>query len=145
MAVWLKTRWATKGKTAADDLTTSIAEAAKINLPAMRLRSDYSDGDIDREEDFYILKHTLCPAVLTENWFMTNEKECRWLQTEEAIESISKTHIEGIVRYIIQYKNIWFSGFYPLFTGWYSSECSWNNLSWVLFLRSLFPGTSKIP
>ena len=33
----------------------------------MRLRSDYSDGDIDREEDFYILKHTLCPAVLTEN------------------------------------------------------------------------------
>ena len=31
---------------------------------------------------------------------MTNEKECRWLQTEEAIESISKTHIG----YLIQYK-----------------------------------------
>lgn len=105
----LASGWAiytSKGKTAADDLTTSIAETAKINLPAMRLRSDYSDGDIDREEDFYILKHTLCSAVLTENGFMTNEKECRWLQTEEAIKSISKTQIEGIVRYLIQYKNI---------------------------------------
>lgn len=94
--------YTSKGKTAADDLTTSIAEAAKFNLPAMSLHSDYSDADIDWKEDFYILKHTLCPAVLTENGFMTNEKECRWLQTEEAIESISKTHI----RYLIQYKNI---------------------------------------
>lgn len=105
----LASEWAiytSKGKTAADDLTTSIAETAKINPPAMRLRSDYSDGDIDWEEDFFILKHTLCSAVLTENGFMTNEKECRWLQTEEAIKSISKTQIEGIVRYLIQYKNI---------------------------------------
>ena len=66
----------------------------------MKLRGDYSDGDIDYEEGFYILKHTMCPAVLTENGFMTNEKECRWLQTEEAIESIVMTHVEGITGYL---------------------------------------------
>ena len=31
---------------------------------------------------------------------MTNEKECRWLQTEEALSAIVKTHVEGIVNYL---------------------------------------------
>lgn len=88
------------GKTEADRLADCIAETAKINLPTMKIRSDYSDGDIDYEEEFYILKHTLCPCVLSENGFMTNEKECRWLMTENAIEAIAMTHVEGIVRYI---------------------------------------------
>ena len=60
------------------------------------------DGDIDYEEDFYILKHTMCPCVLSENGFMTNEKECRWLQTEEALSALVKTHIEGITVYLGQ-------------------------------------------
>ena len=87
------------GNTAADRLADRIAEAAKVNLPSMKMRGDFSDGDIDYEEGFYILKHTMCPAVLTENGFMTNEKECRWLMTEEAIESIAMTHVEGITEY----------------------------------------------
>ena len=77
-----------EGNTAADWLANCIAEAAAKHLPSMKLRGDYSDGDIDYEDGFYILKHTMCSAVLTENGYMTNEKECRWLQTEEAIEAI---------------------------------------------------------
>ena len=88
------------GNTAADRLADCIAEAAKKHLPDMKLRADYSDGDIDWEEGFYILKHTMCPAVLTENGFMTNEKECRWLMTEESIESIAMTHVEGISDFV---------------------------------------------
>ena len=72
----------------------------------MKLRGDYSDGDIDYEEGFYILKHTMCPAVLTENGYMTNEKECRWLQTEEAIESIVMTHVEGITEYLASLQRV---------------------------------------
>lgn len=75
------------GNTAADSLANCIARAAAMHLPAMRIRGDWSDGDINHEAGFYILRHTLCPAVLTENGFMTNEQECRWLQTEEAIEA----------------------------------------------------------
>ena len=64
--------YTSKGNTAADELATAIAEAAKTNLPAMRMRADFSDGDIDFEEGFKILRGTLCPCVLSENGFMTN-------------------------------------------------------------------------
>ena len=101
---WTKASgWAiytSKGNTAADELATAIAEAAKTNLPAMKMRADFSYGDIDFEEDFKILKGTLCACVLSENGFMTNEKECRWLQTEEALSALVKTHVEGIVNYL---------------------------------------------
>lgn len=33
---------------------------------------------------------------------MTNEQECRWLQTEEAIEAIAKAYVEGITEYLAQ-------------------------------------------
>ena len=88
-----------KGDTAADRLADCIAEAAKVNLPTMKMRGDYSDGDIDYEEEFYLLKQTMPACVLSENGFMTNEKECRWLQTEEALSAIVKTHVEGIMNY----------------------------------------------
>ena len=88
------------GNTAADRLADCIAEAAAVHLSSMKLRGEWSDGDIDYEEGFYLLRHTLCPCVLTENGFMTNEQECRWLMTEEAIESIAMTHVEGIVGYL---------------------------------------------
>ena len=71
--------YTSKGKTAADALATCIFEAAKKYLPDMQMRTDNSDGDPDFEEGFYLLRHTLCPAVLSENGFMTNEQECRWL------------------------------------------------------------------
>ena len=89
-----------KGDTAADRLADCIAEAAKVNLPTMKMRGDYSDGDIDYEEEFYLLKHTMPACVLSENGFMTNEKECRWLMSEEAIETIARTHVEGIREYL---------------------------------------------
>lgn len=89
-----------KGDTAADRLADCIAEAAKVNLPTMKMRGDYSDGDIDYEEEFYLLKQTMPACVLSENGFMTNEKEFRWLQTEEALSAIVKTHVEGIVNYL---------------------------------------------
>ena len=88
------------GNTAADRLADCIAEAAKTNLPAMKMRADFSDGDIDFEEDFKILRGTLCPCVLSENGFMTNEQECRWLQTEEALSAIAQTHVDGIIQFL---------------------------------------------
>ena len=72
-----------------------------MHLSSMKLRGEWSDGDIDYEEGFYLLRHTLCPCALTENGFMTNKQECHWLMTEEAIESIAMTHVEGIVGYLL--------------------------------------------
>ena len=92
--------YTSKGKTAADVLATCIFEAAKKYLPDMQMRTDNSDGDPDFEEAFYILRHSLCPAVLSENGFMTNEQECRWLQTRAAKQAIVDLHVEGITEYI---------------------------------------------
>ena len=78
-----------------------IAKAAAVHLSSMKLRGEWSDGDIDYEEGFYRLRHTICPCLLTENGFMTNEQECNWLMTEEAIESIAMTHVDGIAGYLL--------------------------------------------
>jgi len=57
------------GVTAADRLANCLYDAAKKNLKGKKLRTDNTDGDLDIESNFYVLKHTNCPAVLTENFF----------------------------------------------------------------------------
>lgn len=69
----------------------------------MQMRTDNSDGDPDFEEWFYLLRHSLCPAVLSENGFMTNEQECRWLQTRAAKQAIVDLHVEGITEYLASF------------------------------------------
>ena len=92
--------YTSKGQTKADDLADSLAEAARKNLPSMQMRGDFSDGDIDYEESFYILKHTKCPAVLTENGFMTNRKDVEFLQSRAGKQAIVDLHVEGIIEYL---------------------------------------------
>ena len=55
----------------------------------------------DYEENFTVLYKTRCPAVLTENLFFTNKKECEWLMTDKGRQVIADIHIEGI-RQIIE-------------------------------------------
>ena len=90
----------TKGKTKADALADCLAAAAIKNAPMLKLRPDYSDGDPDFEEDFYILRHTLCPAALTENGFMTNEDDLRILESHTGKQAIVDLHVEGILEYL---------------------------------------------
>ena len=64
------------------------------------MRSDYSDGDPDKESKFYVLVHTNCPAILTENFFYTNKEELKYLTSDEGLYRIQRTHIEGIIDFI---------------------------------------------
>jgi len=57
------------GVTSADRLVRYLYKAAEANLINKKIRTDFSDGDPDKEANFYVLKHTQCPAVLTENFF----------------------------------------------------------------------------
>lgn len=89
------------GKTDADKLATCIYEAAKVNLKsAKKVRTDFSDGDADKEANFYVLKHTNCPAVLTENLFQDNKSDVEYLTSDEGFHAITRLHIEGILNYI---------------------------------------------
>lgn len=61
---------------------------------------DMSDGDMDWEENFYLLRKSLCPAVLTENFFMDSKKDLAYLQSVEGKRDVVITHVEGIVEYL---------------------------------------------
>ena len=103
---WLDARgwscFSTRGKTKADALATCLYEAAKNHLPGMKIRTDFSDGDPDIEKDFYIIRHTSCPAVLTENLFMDNRQDVAFLESEEGARAIVNLHVEGILQYLSQ-------------------------------------------
>ena len=60
-----------------------------------------SDGDMDWEKGFYILRKSWCPAVLTENFFMDNHSDLEYLQSHAGKQAIIDTHVEGIVEYFL--------------------------------------------
>ena len=88
------------GKTKSDELATCLYNAAKYNVTDKKMRTDYSDGDADKEAHLYVLKNTNCPAVLTENFFQDNKKDVDYLLSDEGFHSIVRLHVEGILQYI---------------------------------------------
>ena len=90
------------GVTAADRLATCLYNAAKKNLIGKKLRVDNSDGDPDKEAHFYVLKHTFCPAVLTENFFQDNKDDIEYLTSDLGFHQIVRLHVEGIINFIKQ-------------------------------------------
>ena len=92
--------YTSKGQTRADQLASQLYTAAAKYLHGMKLRTDMADGDPDIEENFYILRHTLCPAVLTENLFMTNADDLAFLESHAGQQAIVDLHVEGICEFL---------------------------------------------
>ena len=89
-----------KGQTESDRLADCLYKAAEEILKNQVIRTDYArDGDPDWEENFYILRHSLCPAVLTENFFMDG-LDLEFLQSRSGKQAIIDTHVEGIIEYL---------------------------------------------
>lgn len=90
------------GETKADAIATVFAEEAqRVFVPdGWRMRFDYADGDPDKEAAFYILKHTNCPAIITENFFMDTEKDCHFIMSDDGREQIADMHVAAIKRVI---------------------------------------------
>lgn len=89
-----------KGVTKSDRLATIMFEEAQKEFPDFRMRTDYSDGDPDKEENFYVLKNTNCPAMLTENFFMDTERDCRLIMSEDGRNRVANMHVAAIKRII---------------------------------------------
>lgn len=90
------------GETKSDILATYIFdEATKLLKPIGKsLRKDMSDGDPDYEENFYVLRKTICPAVLTENFFQNSKSDVAWLESEEGFKTVVAYHVNGILKYL---------------------------------------------
>ena len=50
--------------------------------------------------NFYILKNTPCPAVLTENMFQDNQDDVAFLKSEEGKNKIVDLHLNAIKKYL---------------------------------------------
>ena len=90
--------YTTKGVTKSDKLAECLYKSAEKYLKGKKIRKDLSDGDSDKEANFYVIKNTYCPAVLTENFFQDNKEDVQFLNENE--QTIIDLHVEGIINYI---------------------------------------------
>lgn len=88
------------GQTKSDTLASELYKSAERYFPGRNIRKDFSDGDADWEEGFYIVKNTRCVAVLTENFFMDNKEDLRYISSPEGRKAIIDAHVDAIIRYI---------------------------------------------
>ena len=83
----------------------TIAEVlySKLQNLGWKMRPNRSNKG-GKEENFYILKNSYCPAVLTENGFYTNEEECKKMLDYYWQKEIALAHYKAIQD--IEFKNL---------------------------------------
>lgn len=84
------------GQTKSDKIANIFCEIYKKRFPEYPFRSDKSDSDDDKEESFFVLRKTDCPAILVENLFFDNEREAKYLLSEEGQKAIADCILECI-------------------------------------------------
>ena len=115
---WMSARgwsaWTTRGQNNSDKLAEYLYDAAETLMKndiiikasyagetkQKMIRTDLTDKDRDLESDFYIIKHSNCPAVLTENFFQDNKKDVEILESKHGIDLITDIHAQGIINYV---------------------------------------------
>ena len=95
---WLA--YTTPGITRADLLAYDLYEAAKKHLGGQKIRLFNGPKEPDFESNLYLLKHTKCAAVLTENMFQDCLSDVSFLQSHSGMEAITLLHVEGITEYL---------------------------------------------
>jgi N-acetylmuramoyl-L-alanine amidase len=88
--------YTSEGETKSDKIAQVLFEKAKAEFPDHKMRKDTRDGDDDKEANFWVLRKTVMPAILSENFFMTNKRECDLILSEEGRDRIAKIHFQMI-------------------------------------------------
>jgi len=89
--------YTSEGETKSDKVATILAAKADAEFPDEYMRKDTRDGDADKESNFWVLRKTVMPAILSENFFMTNYDNCHnYLLSEEGRDRIAKIHFQMI-------------------------------------------------
>jgi N-acetylmuramoyl-L-alanine amidase len=89
------------GQTKADALATEIGNQVKKVNPSWTMRSDFTDGDLDKEANFRMLTGVSMPAVLTENGFFTNYQDALLMINTGWQKDMAMAHAKGILSYAI--------------------------------------------
>jgi len=80
------------GQTKADEYAQYFLEEAQKSIgQQFKIRGE-------KDSDFYILKQTASPAVLTENLFYDNRKDYDFMNTSEGFTQLVNIHVDAIIR-----------------------------------------------
>ena len=89
----------TPGQNNSDILATKIHSKVKSSFSDLVYREDLSDGDVDKEAKFYVIKYAKCPATLIEMLFISNPEEEIMLNNPEFQDKMAFAIAEGIGDY----------------------------------------------
>ena len=102
---WMNARgwsiYTSKGYTKADPIAQVFVEEADKVLQGtgMKVRKfSQKKYEQDYEENFYVLKNTIMPAVLTENFFYDNKQDMEFMNSPQGQELIANIHFLAIKR-----------------------------------------------
>ena len=93
--------WTSPGNTLGDKLATCIYGQIAAEFPDRAGRTDYSDGDPDKESRFYVLVHTNAPACLVEMAFISNDAEAALLADAEWQDRYARAIARGVTDYFV--------------------------------------------
>ena len=89
--------YTSKGNTASDAMCEIFMHKAEEYLPEIGCKvRKWSSKKYGWEENFYVIKNTIMPAILTENLFYDNLQDIEVMKSEKGIEILAKIHIEAI-------------------------------------------------
>jgi N-acetylmuramoyl-L-alanine amidase len=93
-----------KGETLSDQYATMIGNEFKadpILADSFAFRTDYaSDGDLDKEADFYVLRKTVAPAVLVEHGFFDNLEDATLLINKDIINRFANMYLRFAIKFM---------------------------------------------
>ena len=93
--------WTSPGQTEGDRLATCIYKQIAAEFPDRAGRTDYSDGDPDKESRFYVLVHTDAPACLVEMAFISNDAEAALLADAAWQDRYARAIARGVTDYFV--------------------------------------------
>jgi len=88
------------GQNNSDKLATAIGVQYRHANQSMKKRFDESDGDLDKEANFAVIRGTNCPSCLVELGFISNKKEEVMLNDETFQKESAKAIAYGILNFM---------------------------------------------
>ena len=86
-----------KGTTKSDAMCEIFCKKAEEILVPMGCKiRKASAKKAGKDENFFVLKNTIMPAILTENLFYTNLFDIEIMKSEEGIAALARVHVEAI-------------------------------------------------
>lgn len=96
--------YTSRGRTKADSLATLYWDNAKELLGTrVNFRADRSDGDNDKEANFYVLKNTAMPAILIEHLFFDNYQDAILMMDDAMVERFAEAQVRTVIEYMNRY------------------------------------------